>query len=396
MATTTSSTYMSLPVPVVGTDPGPQYATDINSCLTLIDAHDHTVGSGVQITPAGLNINSQLTYNNNHAIAFKSVRFSAQVAPLAGPADLGCLYESGVDLYYNDGSGNQIRITQSGGITGTSGSIANLTSPASAIYVSGSQTFVWQSAANTPANMDGGSFIFRNITASSNGITVSAPAALASNYTITWPTLPASTLPLTITSAGNIGSGQITTAQITDLAVTNAKVAANAITTAKILDGEITTAKLANMGVGTSVGPGGFCISGSSGSFNTGSGSFVDVTNLSVVLGTAGRPVRVQLQPDGGGAQASLTVGRTSGGADAQGQIKILRDSTVIFWCFLRVNALGASSEFINIPPSAVNCLDADLTGLAAGSYTYKVQVAVDTAATSFTVDNCRLYAYEI
>lgn len=202
---TNLSPEMNLPVPGVGTEPGPQYASDINNCLTIIDGHDHTPDSGVPITPSALNINADLLMNNQNLITARSVRFTPQGAPISNPTDLGAIYESGVDLYYNDGSGNQIRITQSGGIAGTPGSIANLTPPASASYVAGNQTFVWESAALTPANMDFASAILRNLTVSSFGLTLSPPT-LASDYTITLPQLPSSTLPLFISSSGAMGT----------------------------------------------------------------------------------------------------------------------------------------------------------------------------------------------
>lgn len=214
MANTTSSPSMLLPIPVVGVDPGPQYASDINNCLTLIDQHDHSPGYGVQITPSGLNISSDLPMGSNNLTGARSIRFTAQGGPIGAASDLGCLYEAGVDLYYNDGNGNQVRITQSGGVAGSPGSIANLTSPASASYVSANQTFVWESDASTPANLDAASLVLRNLTASSKGLTLSPPNALASDYAITLPALPASTLPVSISSAGIMSAAQITLSQL--------------------------------------------------------------------------------------------------------------------------------------------------------------------------------------
>lgn len=201
------SANIGLPIPIQGVDPGPDYANNVNASLIKIDAHNHTPGNGVAITPSAININSDLNFLANNAINLRSARFSAQGAPLSLPADLGCLYVSGVDLYFNDENGNQVRITQSGGVSGSPGSIANLTSPASATYVAGNSTFVWQSDANTAANMDFGSAILRNITAGSNGITISPPNALAANYTLQLPAaLPASTVMLQVNPSGNISA----------------------------------------------------------------------------------------------------------------------------------------------------------------------------------------------
>ena len=82
MSNTTISPNMGLPVPVVGTDPGPDWANNINACLSVIDQHNHTSGQGVPIPSAGLNINSDLPFNNNNGISYRSVRFFSQGAPI--------------------------------------------------------------------------------------------------------------------------------------------------------------------------------------------------------------------------------------------------------------------------------------------------------------------------
>lgn len=203
MADVTISPNMSLPIPVTGVDSGPDWANNLNACLSIVDQHNHSSGSGIQITPAGLNINSDLAINGNNLTLIRSVRFSPQLSALSLPADVGCLYEAGVDLYYNDGAGNQIRITQSGSVSGSTGTITGLPSgTASASY--GGGTFVFQSATSTSAVIDGGSFIFRNNTASSKGLTLSPPNAMASNYGLTLPSIPGSQSFLTLDASGNI------------------------------------------------------------------------------------------------------------------------------------------------------------------------------------------------
>lgn len=199
---------MNLPVPVVGVESGPQWATDINSCMTQIDAHNHTAGYGVPIPTSGININADLNFGSFNATALRSTRYTAQSVPLtaASSSDIGCVYVSGADLYFNDVNGNQIRITASGAISGTPGSITNLVAPASAVYVPGNSTFVWQSAINTPANMDFASAILRNLSASSKGLTLAPPAAMAADSTITFPNIPGSKSFLAMDNAGTISA----------------------------------------------------------------------------------------------------------------------------------------------------------------------------------------------
>lgn len=205
MAFESISPNMNLILPGVGQTLGPQYATDLNNSLTLVDQHNHTAGYGVPIPSSGLNINADLSINNNNLIDIKSLRMLPQ-SILAGPSDLDCLFVNGVDLYYNDGVGNHVRITQAGGVAGSPGSISNLTSPASATYVAGTQTFVWQSAANTSANMDNASVILRNLVANSFGLTLNPPNAMAADYNLTLPTLPASQKIMTLDASGNMAA----------------------------------------------------------------------------------------------------------------------------------------------------------------------------------------------
>lgn len=193
---------MLLPVPVVGEDPGPDWANNINSCLTIIDAHNHTSDEGVPVPTDGININADLTFNGFNAIDLRSTRFTVQPSPLSLPSDLGCLYVSGVDLYYNDENGNQIQITNNGAVNGTPGSISNLVPPAAVTYDPPTQRFIFTSSANTPANLDAGYINLRNFVANSKALTLRAPAAMAADYTITLPSLPASKKILTMTSSG--------------------------------------------------------------------------------------------------------------------------------------------------------------------------------------------------
>src|ERR1700722_8592937 len=183
MSYTTISSNMFLPVPDVSLEPGPQYAADINNCLGLVDSHDHSFGKGVLITPNGLNINIDLNIQGNNLTNIRAVRFTPQstTIPATSP-DIDELYVSGADLYYNDGNNNIVRITQSGGVAGTPGSISGLASPASASYSSATSTFTFQSNANTPANINAGNIIIGNVVANSPTVTLAPRNAIASSY----------------------------------------------------------------------------------------------------------------------------------------------------------------------------------------------------------------------
>lgn len=222
MANTTISPNMNLPVPVPSVDPGPDWATNIVACLGAtgggIDSHNHSSGQGVQINPNGININADLPFNNNNGTQYRSVRFTAQGSPLSTASDVGCLYESGVDLYYNDGSGNQVRITQSGSVTGATGTITGLPSGTASASFSGG-TFTFQSATNTPATMSFGSVLIGQETSTPKFVTIEASGSQSANYSVTLPiSLPSAASNLAIDTSGNL-SYQINTSDTFDATV---------------------------------------------------------------------------------------------------------------------------------------------------------------------------------
>lgn len=367
---------MLLPVPVVGVDPGPDYANNINSCMSLIDAHNHASGSGVQITPSGMNINSDLSLNGNNLILSRSVRFSPQSVALSGASDLGCLYEAGVDLYYNDGSGNQIRITQSGSVAGSSGTITGLPSgTASAAYSSGSQTFIFQSATNTAANLDGRSVILRNSSVSSSGLTLSAPT-LSGNYSLTLPAIPGTTSIMALDTSGNITAPYTVDNATLIISSNQLQVNSLGIQTGNIANNAVTRAKLASVGQQ---------ISSSSGAFSDASALTLPVTNLSVTITTTGRPVMVMMQPDATSNPADFIYINNAGTAESPNYYIYRNGSPLVTYV-----AEAAAHSFI-FPPYPM-FLDTP----SAGTYTYKIYINTIVGAATFQVNYMVLVAYEL
>ena len=138
---------MSLIVPEVLVTTGPTYATQVNTALDVIDAHDHSPGSGVRITPSGLNINADLPFNQFSATNLKSVSLSAQVSASIGN---GAVYRVADDLFYKRGDGTVVQITTAAGVNVSGvGGITGLVAPASATYTALSFTFGWFSDAST-------------------------------------------------------------------------------------------------------------------------------------------------------------------------------------------------------------------------------------------------------
>lgn len=202
----TTSPNMQLQVPIVGNEPGPLYATDVNNSLNIIDGHNHSAGSGVLITPAGLNINADLPINGNNLTLVNSIRYTPVNMPIPNSSpNIAITYVSGNELYYNDFSGgHQVQITNNGNVNAGAGSITGLPSGTASVTFA-SSIYVFQSSTNVAATVDVASVILRNTTPSSFGLTLSPPS-LGSNYNITLPTLPGVTSVLTLDTAGNMGT----------------------------------------------------------------------------------------------------------------------------------------------------------------------------------------------
>jgi hypothetical protein len=183
---------MSLTLPEVLVTSGPTYATQVNTALDVVDDHDHSVGKGKKITPTGLNINSDLTLNNNQLVDVKAVKLSQQ----ASVATLGAIYVKGADLFYRDLNGLEVQLTSSGAInTSSTGAITGLGGTTGvASYVSASGLFNYQSNPTTYAQQYTGDIsLFSRAGAIGvvQAIKLQTPVA-ATAYTLTLPaTAPA-------------------------------------------------------------------------------------------------------------------------------------------------------------------------------------------------------------
>lgn len=386
--------FMNLTLPTVTVTAGPEWASQLNTAITTIDAHDHTSGKGMKIIPAAMNINEDLEFNGYSATELKSTRFDNQAASLNGVNDVRCLYVSGSDLFYNNGTGTAVQITSGGGLNAASiGGIGGdyATSSASVSYSTSSKTFTFTQASNAAAHLDAGNVVLREATASANGVTLKSPTTLSASYNFIYPTgLPGAgeTKLLSIDSSGQVGAAvdgdnstielSGTSLRVKDAGIVEAKIGTGAVTEAKIGTGAVTETKLGSLSVSTAkiqsgavtqekLGAANVGVSSSSGTFNTTSTSYVDVTNLSVSVTTTGRPVRVYLIAEGNAAQEGRIIFNSTTGNVGGIFIRILRDGSEISKTLLGWEDTGVAFHF---PPSLIQYLDQP----SAGSYTYKVQ----------------------
>ncbi len=146
---------MSLNLPVVSTTAGPDWATSINTALTTIDSHDHSDGAGNAITQAGISLTGSLDFSDETATNLGACTFTNLTANIATAVSL---YVKSGELYYNDNSSNQIRITSGGAldvssVAGIGGDYAS--TAATVFYTDGVLTYFFEDSAGNKALIDG-------------------------------------------------------------------------------------------------------------------------------------------------------------------------------------------------------------------------------------------------
>jgi len=154
-----ATTFMNLTLPTVSVTIGPQWATEVNAALTSVDSHDHSSGKGTKITPAGINVNATFNFNEKAITDLNSITYQNLSTLLTG---VNTMYVKDGDLFYNDSSANQIRITAGGTIdVGSVGGIGGDygTTPATVFYTSGggaTKTYFFQDETAAPGAIDVG------------------------------------------------------------------------------------------------------------------------------------------------------------------------------------------------------------------------------------------------
>lgn len=118
----TTTVYMEIDLPTNSTSksygtPAQEWARMLNVGFFIIDGHDHSEGSGKQITSSDLTFD-YIDLNDFGMYGIDNITFSP-VDDQEG-ISAGTLYTYGDDLYYRNGDSEDVRITESGSIV-TSG-----------------------------------------------------------------------------------------------------------------------------------------------------------------------------------------------------------------------------------------------------------------------------------
>ncbi len=365
---------MSLIQPTIGIDSGLTWEQSLNSNSTILDSHNHSSGSGVQINPTGIDVNADLPFNGNNVTLLRTVRFQQQSA-ISGAPDLNCLYvQTDGNLYFNDGAGDaSVQLTKAGSVNATSSGITAGTASASFV----SSILVVTSSTGIGAAIDAGTYILRYSgsypSPYGNYIALEAPSSLATGYSIQFPAaLPAANNSLVTENT----TGQLSYTNIDNSTLSISGGVMSAVPSAIVggLSG-ITGSQLANNTVGKQqLAAGSVASVNYSGS--TSNSSFTTVATTSAIT-TYGGPVLIMLTSE------TMTA---TGGSPNEFTVQILRNGTTA----TSFNSLGL---VVNGPQQPMNICTIDQP--AAGSNYWVLQIKAQNGST-VTSSFVSLVAYEL
>lgn len=87
---------------------GPEWAEIINAALRILDLHDHSEGDA-KITPAGMSINDDLSFEGNAVQNAKHVGLTEQAD--GNSADNGAVVRIGTNLWWKNSAGALVQLT---------------------------------------------------------------------------------------------------------------------------------------------------------------------------------------------------------------------------------------------------------------------------------------------
>ena len=136
---TAGTNITSILKPAVGVTTGPTWASDLNTSIDAVDNHDHSTNKGVRITPAAINVNADMEFNQNSASELKNLIFDSSVTAATTSYSL---YQASGNIYWRNGSGTAVQITTGSSVNAGAGSITGMAgTDAGVTYTNVAKTF---------------------------------------------------------------------------------------------------------------------------------------------------------------------------------------------------------------------------------------------------------------
>ena len=203
---------MNLDLPTPAVSEGPEWANSVNEAFEVIDSHDHSSGSGQQVTPAGISINAPLEFNSQNVTELGKAQYTAQQSVLTGAGHIrSTWFGPDGEAYITDGAGNAVQLTLGGFVTSAtaSGNITGVAGTQAEIrYTNATSQFALLSngGTNTAAHLDVAQVKLRTTTpGDSVYLTLARSPSQAGNYTLTLPqALPGATSVVQLGAAGQL------------------------------------------------------------------------------------------------------------------------------------------------------------------------------------------------
>lgn len=191
-------------LPVVGSTVGPTWATALNTALTTLITSVETA-----VTPQGMNINSYLEFNGEEARELGATGFDNKTSAFSGSANIRKVYVRDGELYFNDGSANEVKLTSGGSlnasaIAGIGGDYGG-SNPASVTFTDSTNTYAFldNTAGALRAIIDCGQVLIRESLTAGYAVKLTNPTGMVADTTRTFAAaLPGSTSLVTCSSAG--------------------------------------------------------------------------------------------------------------------------------------------------------------------------------------------------
>jgi len=140
-----STQFMILNLPVPTVTLGPAWAEELNVALELIDSHDHSANKGVKVKPNGMNINDNLDIQENELENVSALELFDLSVALSGISNANKVHAVSGNLYFTNGSGTAVQITDGGAIVSSPGAaeLFQTVQVSSNLTISAVDTFVY-------------------------------------------------------------------------------------------------------------------------------------------------------------------------------------------------------------------------------------------------------------
>lgn len=183
---------MGLVLPDVLITLGPQWASDVNDAFSRVDTHDHTTGKGTKVPISAVTINSAIDMQSAYdLINARSLRFVNHSAVLSLPTDIGAIYESGGNLWYNNSTGTPVQITSGAGLAfaslGTIGGDYGPGNPAEVTYSGLTFTYIFTQSPGIAGHIACGDVYVYEPVASGKYVRLHTKTGLASDVNVQLP-----------------------------------------------------------------------------------------------------------------------------------------------------------------------------------------------------------------